>query len=205
MLGIEHHRPESVLAKGNHLGFEWRVCENGNGHRCGYVEIPKGHPFYGKGYDESDLYVHGGITYADRGVGTNSWWLGFDCAHSGDAQDPSLPGYAPSRFPAYGVIRTTEYVQEECEGLCRQASEAASKQAAATAPAKGQLEFTLNEQNCLSLLCQAMSAASHQLNGRGKSLLGAHVEAIEDVLERFPNINWGDLYDRFHRQGLNRN
>lgn len=34
---------------------------------CGYVGVPRGHPYYEKDYsDTPDLDVHGGLTYADK-------------------------------------------------------------------------------------------------------------------------------------------
>jgi hypothetical protein len=48
---------------------------------CGYVTVPKGHPFYGLDYDHDNLagiVAHGGLTYSDEGT------FGFDCAHAGD-------------------------------------------------------------------------------------------------------------------------
>lgn len=61
-------------------------------HRCGYAEIPEGHPAHGKGYDELPgewhERVHGGLTFSGRVDGR--WFAGFDCAHVGDAPDPSL-------------------------------------------------------------------------------------------------------------------
>jgi len=32
----------------------------------GYVALPKGHPCYGKGYDNIDVEVHGGLTFSER-------------------------------------------------------------------------------------------------------------------------------------------
>lgn len=70
------------------------------GHLCGYVAVPPGHPWHGVHYRElSEVYVHGGLTYADpcfenvchvpqQGEPDNVWWFGFDCAHYGD-----LPPY----------------------------------------------------------------------------------------------------------------
>ncbi len=67
------------------------------GHLCGYVGVPKDHPWYGLDYHdlESVVSVHGGLTYADKCDGEHIchvveegeddvWWLGFDFAHSGD-------------------------------------------------------------------------------------------------------------------------
>lgn len=88
-------RPEDLIAKGLHDGYQWEIIHNGTGYRCGYVRIPKGHPWHGE--SDIDAYVHGGVTFAeadtkcDKGGEDNAWWLGFDCAHCDDLPDPSLP------------------------------------------------------------------------------------------------------------------
>jgi hypothetical protein len=57
------------------------------------VGIPKGHKFWGVGYEEANVTndelaeiqadVHGGLTYSDKG--DDGWWyFGFDTAHSVD-------------------------------------------------------------------------------------------------------------------------
>jgi len=122
-------RPDALLDKGMWLGYEYEVTSNGRGYRCGYVRIPPGHPWHGKGYDDIEPYpeVHGGLTFArpdvdcGKGGDDNDWWLGFDCAHYMDAPDPSLPGYRPD-MPAYGSIKTTSYVAGQCRSLAKQAA-----------------------------------------------------------------------------------
>jgi hypothetical protein len=118
-----------VLSEGFHEGFEWTTVHNGIGYRCGYVRIPLGHPWHGKSYEDEvidSINVHGGITFAEAHVPygepgeDNGWWLGFDCAHLGDAQDLSLPcerilSYCP------GTIKDQAYVEAECKSLCEQA------------------------------------------------------------------------------------
>lgn len=56
------------------------------------------------------LTCHGGITYAGDLNGKGEWWLGFDCAHSGDR----------TKWSPDGVFRSAEYVQGECERLAQQ-------------------------------------------------------------------------------------
>jgi hypothetical protein len=73
-----------------------------SGHLCGYVAVPPGHPWHGKGYDDVRTKdgewpdAHGGLTYAGACSGTichvpkpgepdDVWWLGFDHAHCGDS------------------------------------------------------------------------------------------------------------------------
>lgn len=129
--------PELLLAKGEEDGYEWEVTANQVGYRCGYVRVPAGHPWHGLDYDGIEPYpeVHGGLTFAEpdtdcgKGGEDNAWWLGFDCAHTGDAPDPALPGYSYLGKPylslfSSGTIRTTEYVIGQCRGLARQAAAA---------------------------------------------------------------------------------
>lgn len=128
LIAIE--RPEDILATGKHLGFEWAVAHNGMGYRCGYVRVPLGHPWHGKSYNDLDVDVHGGLSFAEPdepcdGPGTDAdWWLGFDCAHAFDAPDPELPlSETGSVFPfGLGEVRNQAYVEHECRSLCHQAS-----------------------------------------------------------------------------------
>lgn len=73
--------------------------------------------------------VHGGVTFSDkftdngelRALGvSNLWWIGFDCAHAGDGKItyPEDPSYMLN-FPE-DVVRSLEYVVEECESLATQ-------------------------------------------------------------------------------------
>lgn len=72
-------------------GFECFVHRNLHGNWCGYVGVPRRHPAFGHGYDDIRVNVHGGLTYSAKcgyhlcHPGSRKvWWLGFDCAHSGD-------------------------------------------------------------------------------------------------------------------------
>lgn len=112
-------------------GYRCVIVGQSMGHRCGYVGIPEGHRLYSKDYDEVDVTVHGGLTYAGGGIGSvypvesDLWWFGFDCAHLWDAPDPELIRvlsdyetcrkmlYIENRFPSIGVIRTKDFVEKE--------------------------------------------------------------------------------------------
>lgn len=69
------------------------------------------------------------------------------------------------------------------------------------------LKFTKNEQNCLAMVCQTMSTVHYKHNVKPDSFEADDGEAwamqLGDIVESFPSINWGELYDKFHRQGLN--
>lgn len=76
------------------------IVRNHGGALCGYVGIDKDHPLSGAEYEEPDVEVHGGLTYADYCVEDNKehgichvaapgepeplYWLGFDCGHAFD-------------------------------------------------------------------------------------------------------------------------
>jgi hypothetical protein len=92
---------------------------------CGYVGVPPGHPWHGKGYDDIGADVHGGLTYAqphrpreDADPG-GRWWVGFDCAHVGDY----VPGLG--RLSPGDVEWDEPAVRAEVERLAKQAREAA--------------------------------------------------------------------------------
>lgn len=84
-----------------HAGFSCFILRNTHGAWCGYVGVPNTHPAYGKDYNDVDVDVHGGLTYADvcgdhichvpePGMPDDVWWLGFDTNHYSD--------YAPGNF-----------------------------------------------------------------------------------------------------------
>lgn len=132
-LSVAIDRPDDVLAKGEHKGFQWMIVHNGSGYRCGYVRVPQGHPWHGKDYDDLDVDVHGGLTFAapdkpcDEKGEDNAWWLGFDCAHADDAPDALLPGgdKLSDFYRDLDVkVRSQEYVEAECRSLCEQAANA---------------------------------------------------------------------------------
>ena len=59
-----------------------------SGALCGYIQIPNGHPWYEKHYDNIDITVHGGLTFGGFSAliqgNKIGYLIGFDCAHSGD-------------------------------------------------------------------------------------------------------------------------
>ena len=101
-------------------------------HLCGYVYVPKSHPWFKKEYSdplsedpdsegwgyspESMLSVHGGITFSGKHRGEKKvWCFGFDCAHLDDLV-PGMIHYGLSK----GKYRNWEYVKKECEQLAEQ-------------------------------------------------------------------------------------
>ena len=117
------------------------IHRGSSGALCGYVGLPRGHKFYGKDYeaararDGEYLDVHGGLTFADScseevradgggichipapGRPADVWWLGFDCAHSGDL----CPAYSEDDR-GYEQYRDIFYVKHEVQKLAAQLS-----------------------------------------------------------------------------------
>lgn len=77
------------------------IVRNRWGALCGYVGVPSDHFMHGADYNDVDVSVHGGLTFADScddehpegichvpapGRDANVWWLGFDCGHFMDIQ-----------------------------------------------------------------------------------------------------------------------
>lgn len=101
---------------------------------CGYVAVPSGHPWHGKGCDDVPAEVHGRLTYADscmedvrplrervchagpEGV----WWLGFDCAHCWDVI-PAF-GLGPAWVSESMSYKPLPYVLDQIRSLREQAS-----------------------------------------------------------------------------------
>lgn len=115
---------------------------------CGYVGVPPGHPWHGRGWPElEDVQVHGCVTYADgtdpRAPHIRSmanpreydpyWWVGFDCGHAFDLMPVKTAfGEACALIEcALGMVadehwhyRDVKYAGAQCELLVHQALEA---------------------------------------------------------------------------------
>jgi hypothetical protein len=104
-------------------GFPCLIVRNSSGALCGYVGVPPGSPYHGLDYDDVDISVHGGLTYAQgcdedspichvplAGEPDNVWWLGFDCLHSGDL----APDFG------FGTYKDISFVKQEISGMIEQ-------------------------------------------------------------------------------------
>lgn len=115
------------------------IHRNRMGALCGYVGVPSTHPAFEKGYDEVDVDVHGGLSYANKcqetgdpaegichvplpGRTDDVWWLGFDAAHAFDVM-PKMPDYGIDLDVLDMAYRTFGYVRGEVESLARQLAE----------------------------------------------------------------------------------
>lgn len=102
-----------------HGGFHCILHRGGLAAWCGYVGVGPDHPAHGKQYDDVDVEVHGGLTYAEKcqghvchvpapGEPDDLWWLGFDCSHFMDLAPGSLA--IEHRFPTtIGILDRGRY------------------------------------------------------------------------------------------------
>ena len=117
---------------------------NPGGALCGYVGVPEGHPSFAVDCGDVAVDVHGGLTFdgfcqegaeshgichlVGPGEPDRVWWLGFDCAHSGDLAPKfeqrlrtSWSWRARHDAEIYdGVYRDLAYVTAECTSLAAQ-------------------------------------------------------------------------------------
>lgn len=108
-----------------------------SGSWCGYAAVAPGHPLFGKHYDEPNVSVHGGLTYANEcqghirhtpepGEPDHVWWFGFDCHHWMDlapGMEAKLNSLMPARKSrASETYRDLAYVRAEVESLATQLS-----------------------------------------------------------------------------------
>lgn len=140
--------PEGPWAKEPHR-FEFKhegldcllVRQTPSFHWCGYVGVPETHKLYKKDYNEieneNEISVHGGLTYSAECEGAvchhakdedTVWWIGYDCAHSGDLCPSYLKYKDNSAFSCLltdhrgnpSVYRDIEWVINETKHLAEQ-------------------------------------------------------------------------------------
>jgi hypothetical protein len=101
-----------------HSGYRCMCKRTQTGAWCGYVNVPRNHPWHGLDYDEVDdkISVHGGITFANPWLAEGDWWFGFDCGHAWDIQ-PALHAFLEDPETVY---RDLAYVQDQIELLALQ-------------------------------------------------------------------------------------
>ena len=130
--GPWQNEPDKKQWTDEKTGYPCLIVRNRMGALCGYVGVKAAHPLYEKGYDDAEVYAHGGMTFAGPCRGGDEqhgichkadgaddvWWFGFDCLHAGD----SSPPIHPHSFD-FGVYRDLAYVTSEVASLAAQLKE----------------------------------------------------------------------------------
>lgn len=100
----EINRPKDIQnTNGLYFGtFQW----------CGYVQLPKEHPYYNSDYHSIPVDVHGGLTYGYDGN------VGFDCAHYNDIATISTSQISGNHYwTKYEVIKETTNLARQLKEL----------------------------------------------------------------------------------------
>lgn len=115
---------KEILEHGICFGLFYWIVSYGT-HPYAYVMIPKNSKYFEKDYENIDIDVHGGFTYANdylpfdkKNSGTKAWYIGWDYAHYGD-----YAGYeekVPKEFRIGGKKWTTEEIKSEVREVCYQ-------------------------------------------------------------------------------------
>lgn len=139
--------PDKIQWEDERTKLPCLAVRNALGAWCGYVGVPEGHKLYGKGYDDVDVDVHGGLTFAnkcmegpesnvvchipDPGEPDHVWWFGFDCVHCMDLA-PGMVAIRTHLEPLRRIeeqyphvhdndrYRTLAYVKEQVASLALQ-------------------------------------------------------------------------------------
>lgn len=129
--GEWQHEPDRCYWIDEKTGLDCLIVRaSSHGGLCGYVGVTNEHPYFMANYNDVPANVHGGLTYGDTcqeggsichvprpGRDANVYWLGFDCAHSGDLSPAYAQRWAHDEFSTY---KTLEYVTVEVTDLARQ-------------------------------------------------------------------------------------
>lgn len=115
-------RKIELLDTGKCCEYTYYILNLGT-HPTAYIDIPKSHKYYEKDYNDIDLPVHYGLTYArshlyiakDKKI--NGWFLGWDYAHAGDYAGY----YKPYEFLGLESKKwTTAEIQQEVFEACKE-------------------------------------------------------------------------------------
>lgn len=117
-------RHTEILDEGTYNGFHYAIVSYGS-HPCAYVELPKGHKYYGENYDDIPIDCYRGLTYSsERGImfpednpnHRDGFWIGWDYAHLGD----HFETIATNEDFFYDKKWTTEEIFEEVKNVINQ-------------------------------------------------------------------------------------
>jgi hypothetical protein len=133
-------------------GIPCLVLRSLAGTLCGYVAVPKGHPWHGQTICEISAEVHGGVSWAaacddyriyipprnflletadETDVWWDVWWVGFDTSHFGDympaheaffKEHLGRESYLSKMSGGKGSYKNMEYVKEQTRLLAHQAA-----------------------------------------------------------------------------------
>src|SRR5262245_15219000 len=117
--------PDDVDGVDPRTQYVYALRRNDFGVWCGYVCVPRRHPWHGRRYDDLDVVVHGGLTFADSWIARDApqegaWWFGFDCGHGWDVIPALRRATGVPFFPLQAEYRSLSYARGQVRRLARQ-------------------------------------------------------------------------------------
>jgi hypothetical protein len=115
-----------IVSRFIHCGLQCMTTISPMGIPCGYVGLPKEHPYFGKHYDDiENIEVHGGLTFSGYWEEIDDkelYWYGFDCGHAWDmdmdySRGQQMGGHS---IPLYHSNKSSEFVEEQTRRLAEQ-------------------------------------------------------------------------------------
>ena len=109
--------------EGKYKGMTYLVLRHPTSlHLCGYVRLPERSRLRKIGYDDIRIDTHCGLTFAGNLSNEKGYWIGFDCAHSGDISPYMWKGYDYGTkviFKDY-TYKNIAYVEKWCRKMIDQ-------------------------------------------------------------------------------------
>lgn len=111
-----------ILDEGIYKNFHYAIVSYGF-YPCAYVELPKGHKYYGEDWDDIPICCHGDLTdSSERGIifpkdnsnHRDGFWIGWSYNHVGDYN------VVWARVGMHGKKWTTEEIFEEVKNVINQ-------------------------------------------------------------------------------------
>ena len=78
--------PDKMQWQDEATGLPCLVVRNNGGALCGYVGVGMRHPMFGQHYDEPEVSVHGGLTFAGECANTKDESKGICHVHPGSGK-----------------------------------------------------------------------------------------------------------------------
>lgn len=146
--------PDESLWTDPDTNYLCRATRNHLGHWCGYVAVPREHPYHGASaeflYEQKiEISVHGGLTFSDTFFEEGDWWFGFDCGHAWDLGpiDLIFARMGMDFLNERKVYRDLNYVKLQCTYLAKQLHDLAIAY-----HKRGRRELVLDENTLSALL-----------------------------------------------------
>lgn len=158
------------------------------GHFCGYVDV-------GPDFDASDIKVHGGVSFdmsCSLIVGHEKYfgrWVGFDCAHHGDAPHPD---YFNDSYGSYGSYRDKDYVIDEIKWIVNQVKNRKLN----PCPFCGSEDVCI-EKGCEEFNVSIFGVRCNKCNAFGPDMKAGTSVYEEDVAKCYVVKAWNE---RFHKE-----